>query len=111
MSQVGSWWGRTTQAGRRQNRFTEEIDVVGIGRNRAVVIGESKWTGKPLSVSVLASLDDFKLPALVQSGLKPAAQVETVLFSRSGFTDGLIEAAARDRHLTLVSLTELVAGL
>jgi uncharacterized protein len=111
VSQVGSWWGRTTPAGRRQNRFTEEIDVVGVGRNRAAMIGESKWTGKPLSVSILAALNDFKLPALVQSGLKPAREIETVLFSRSGFTDGLIEAAERDARLTLVSLEELVVGL
>jgi hypothetical protein len=47
---VGSWWGPTTKAGRAQNRFSEEIDVVGIGRSRAAVIGECKWTGKPLSV-------------------------------------------------------------
>lgn len=111
VSRVGSWWGPTTKAGRDQNRFSEEIDVVGIGRNRPAVIGECKWTGKPLSVSILAALQDFKLPALVQGGLKPAAEVETVLFSRSGFTDGLTAAAAADPQLTLVSLGELVTGL
>ena len=111
VSQVGSWWGPTTRAGRAQNRFTEEIDIVGVGRNRAAIVGECKWTAKQLSVSILAALEDFKLPALSQSGLRPAAEIETVLFSRSGFTDGLVDAATRDRKLTLVSLDELVAGL
>jgi hypothetical protein len=111
VSQVGSWWGPTTRAGRGRNRSSEEIDVVGLGRNRAAVLGECKWTGKPLSVSALAALQDFKLPSLRQSGVAPAADTETVLFSRSGFTDGLMEAAQRDPRITLVPLEELVAGL
>jgi AAA+ ATPase superfamily predicted ATPase len=110
-SRVGSWWGPTSRAGREQGRFTEEIDIVGLGRGRASVIGECKWTGKPLSVSILAALADHKLPALRQNGVKLAGNVELVLFSRSGFTDGLIERAASDAQLTLVGLDELVAGL
>jgi hypothetical protein len=97
--------------GRAQNRVSEEIDVVGIGRNRAAVIGECKWTGKPLSVSILAALKDFKLPALIQSGLRPVSKVEIMLVSRAGFADGLTSAAARDPQLTPVSRDVLVAGL
>jgi len=111
VSRVGGWWGPATKRGRHRERFSEEIDVVGIGRGRATVIGECRWTRKPLSVSMLAALTNDKVPALLQSGLRPATDIETVLFSRSGFTDGLTEAAAADPRLTLVSLDELVAGL
>ena len=60
-------------------------------------------------MSLLAALEDYKLPALRQGGVKLAADVETVLFSRSGFTDGLIERAQTDTQLTLVSLDEPAA--
>jgi AAA+ ATPase superfamily predicted ATPase len=110
-SRVGSWWGPTTKSGNEQGRFAEEIDIVGLGRGRATVIGECKWTNKPLSVSILADLEDFKLPALRQGGVKVAGDVEIVLFCRGGFTDGLTERAEADSRLTLVGLDELVAGL
>jgi hypothetical protein len=93
--------------GRARNRSSEEV---GAGRRRAAVVGECRWTVKPLSDSILAALNDFKLPALRRSGLEPADEPETVLFSRSGFTDGLAQGAAGDPQLTLVSLDELVAG-
>jgi hypothetical protein len=58
-----------------------------------------------------AALRDFKVPALDQGGLKTTADAETVLFCRAGFTDGLIDAAADQPHVTLVDMDELVAGL
>ncbi len=110
-SRVGSWWGPTTRTGRDAGRFTEEIDIVGIGRSRGTVIGECKWTSSPLDVSILAALDDYKVPALRQDGVRLVARPETVLFCRSGFTDGLRDAAERDPDLALIDLPELVAGL
>lgn len=110
-SRVGGWWGPTTRSGRDRGRQTEEIDIVGLGRRRVTVIGECKWTAKPLSVSILAALNDFKLPALRQSGVKVATDPEIMLFCRAGFTDGLVAAAASNPRLTLVTLDELVAGL
>jgi hypothetical protein len=110
-SRVGSWWGATTPDGRTDGRQTEEIDVVGIGRSRVTVVGECKWTSKPMSVSILASLDKYKLPALARSGLTLAAGVEYVLFSRGGFTEGLRNAAAARDNITLVDLSMLVDGL
>ena len=60
---------------------------------------------------MLAALADYKLPALRQDAVRLAGDVEIVLFSRSGFTNGLIERARADTQLTLVNLDELVAGL
>jgi hypothetical protein len=110
-SRVGSWWGPTTRAGHAAGRFTEEIDIVGTGRARATVIGECKWTSRPLDVSILAALHDYKIPALRQGGVRLAARPEIVLFCRAGFTEGLRDAAQRDAALTLVDLGQLVEAL
>jgi hypothetical protein len=110
-SRVASWWGPATAPGRANGRQTEEIDIVGMGRSRATIIGECKWTSKPLSVSILAALNDHKIPALRQNGVNVAAEPEIFLFSRAGFTDGLKAAAAIDANLTLVDPSRLVAGI
>jgi AAA+ ATPase superfamily predicted ATPase len=109
-SRVGSWWGpalhRLRKAGERES---EEIDVVGTRRGRVTVVGECKWTARPLSVRILQELDDYKLPALMQSGAKlNRGGIATVLFSRSGFTKGLRDAATQRSDLRLVELAELV---
>lgn len=108
-SRVGSWWGpalhRLRKAGERES---EEIDVVGTRRGRVTVIGECKWTAKPLSVRILQELDDYKLPALAQSGAKIDREPTTLLFSRSGFTAGLERAARRRAGLRLVPLEEIL---
>lgn len=41
-SRTGSWWGPTTRKGRDAGRHSEEIDIVGLGRGRATIIGECK---------------------------------------------------------------------
>ncbi len=110
-SRVGNWWGPTTKAGRAAGRHTEEIDIVGLGRGRATIVGECKWTNQPLSVSILAALENHKLPALQQDGVRLAADRELLLFCRTGFTDGLIAAAAPNPRMTLIDLDTLVAGL
>jgi hypothetical protein len=109
-SRVGSWWGpalhRLRKAGERES---EEIDVVGTLRGRVTLVGECKWTARPLSVKILQEFDDYKLPALAQSGAKLGrAGVTTVLFSRSGFTKGLRDVAAKRDDLRLVELDEIV---
>ncbi len=97
---------RLRKAGERES---EEIDVVGTLRGRVTVVGECKWTARPLSVKILQELDDYKLPALEQSDAKLSrGGVTTVLFSRSGFTKGLREVAAKRSNLRLVELNELV---
>jgi hypothetical protein len=60
-------------------------------------------------VRILQELDDYKLPALAQSGAKLHRDgLIVVLFSRSGFTKGLRDAAQRRHDLRLVELGDLV---
>lgn len=110
-SRVASWWGLTTKAGVERGRSSEEVDIVGMARGRASVLGECKWTTSRLSVSILADLEQFKIPAMRQGGIKLASNVETILFSKAGFTDGLIEAAEKDPNLTLITADQVLAGL
>lgn len=109
-SRVGSWWGPALNELRaKQERETEEIDVVGLHRGRVSVLGECKWTSKPISVSLLGEIEKFKLPALRQSGAKVKRDGPLIaLFSRSGFTDGLRSAALDNERLRLVELEELI---
>jgi hypothetical protein len=70
--------------GRANGRQTEEIDIVGMGRSRATIIGECKWISKPLSVSILAALNDHKIPALRQNGVNVAAEPEILASACAG---------------------------
>lgn len=109
-TRIGSWWGPSLDEFRATNeRQREEIDVVGTARGRVTVIGEVRWRNKPMDVGILGEIDRFKLPAL-RKATRVAEQPEIVLVSRSGFTDGLRETAAREPRLRLVELEELVAG-
>jgi len=111
ISRVASWWGPTTKTGRDAGRSSEEIDVVATGAGRVRVIGECKWTTAPPSVSLLAALDDYKIPALRADKLRIARDCEKIIFSRSGFTDGLIAAAAKDSSISLVAAADLLSGI
>lgn len=54
---VGPWWGNALNSERPTgNRSSEEIDVVGIKRGKIVVVGEAKWTTKPMGIEVLNDL-------------------------------------------------------
>lgn len=110
---IGAWWGDALHAERRSGRRQqEEIDVVGARHRRLRLIGECRWTSRPLDQGVLDELHQLKLPALHQARtLDPDPEIETVLFSRAGFTQGLRDRAAGDPRLHLVDPDELVRGL
>jgi hypothetical protein len=74
------------------------------------LVGEVRWRTQPMDVGILGAIDRFKLPAL-RRATRVAAQPQILLVSRSGFTDGLREAATREPHIRLVTLEELVADL
>ena len=107
--QFGAWWGNARNDLRQTGeRTSEEIDIVGMQRNRVTVVGECRWRNDRMDVNVLKELDEFKIPALEQGGLKPAADHIKLLFSRGGFSDGLRNAANSDSSLVLVAVDELI---
>ena len=108
-TRVGAWWGPALNELRAEKeRETEEIDIVGLRGKKAVVIGEVRWRSDQVSVGILGELDRFKIPALRQAGVE-VKDPQIVLVSRSGFTDGLHAAAAKNDRLLLVGPERLCA--
>jgi hypothetical protein len=108
-TRVGAWWGPALNEYRRTNeRTTEEIDIVGIARNRVTVVGEVRWRNRPMDVGILGELERYKLPAL-RRATNVLAQPQIVLVSRAGFSPALREAAIQEPRIRLVELEELVA--
>lgn len=110
-SKVGAWWGPSLNEHRRSGeRQTEEIDIVGLSRNRATVIGEVRWRNSAMDVGYLDEIERFKLPALRQSETKVAEKPLILLFSRGGYTQRLKSIAQAREDLELVDVpTALVA--
>lgn len=92
-TRVGAWWEREA-----------EIDVVAMGED-AVLVGECKWTTRPVGTNVLDDLKRTAYPLLHQGGW---ATVVYVLFARAGFTSA-VEARAREEGVLLVGPTHLLA--
>jgi AAA+ ATPase superfamily predicted ATPase len=89
---VGAWWDGQ-----------EEIDVVAAGAD-AVLLGECKWTSRPVGTNIL---DDLKRKAhsLVRStGWR---SVHYALFARGGFTPAP-ETLAKEEGVLLVSPEDLL---
>lgn len=89
---VGAYWDRHTQ-----------VDVAAISwAERALLLGEARWTAQAVGVDVLEALQ-AKAPAV-----RPAGDwaVQYVLFSRSGFTAPL-QSRACGAGIRLVTLDEI----
>jgi AAA+ ATPase superfamily predicted ATPase len=77
-----------------------EIDVAGVDPEGCLqVVGECKWSqrkvGKSIYDALHATVQKFNLPV--------AAQCKTLLFSRSGFTEELVDLAQDDESLVLIT--------
>ena len=91
---IGRWW---------ENE--KEIDIVGVNNEtKEIIFGECKWSAKPVGTNIYEDL------------LKKAADVQWnrgkrkeyfILFSKSGFTEGMMAEAKRDK-VFLVHKNELV---
>jgi uncharacterized protein len=102
---VGPWWGHALHEHRRAGtRFTEEIDVVGLSRNKVTLIGEARWRTAAMDLDYLRGIEQCKLPALRQSRLTVVERPLVLLFSRAGYTDALVAAAADRADVVLVDV-------
>lgn len=96
----GQWWHK----GR-------EIDVVAPMDGSTLLVGEAKFTGSPLGYDVLSSLEDDAphVDWTPPDGGEP--EYEYALFSRSGFSRSVREAAAGRDDLRLFNLDDVVGSL
>ncbi len=85
-----------------------EIDIVAPTDSETLLAGEVKFTASPLGYDVLAALerDVTAVQRSPSSGGDPT--YEYALFSRSGFTDSVREAATDRSDLSLFELDDVV---
>ncbi|WP_135536015.1 ATP-binding protein [Halostella pelagica] len=93
---VGRWW--------YQER---EVDVVGLTTDSTMVVGECKFTGSPMGYDVLSDLEN-DVEAIRWSPRGNDIDHEYCLFSRSGFRQSLLEAAADRDDLQLFSIEDVL---
>ena len=95
--EVGSYWRRYRGKG-------VQLDVVAAApREKRLLIGEAKWSRKPVSRRVLTDLvqRSQRMPQVAEGW-----QTHYVLFAREGFTDAL-EEYAKSVDALLISLDQI----
>jgi hypothetical protein len=96
IKEIGNWWG-----GNPELKQSEEIDVLALN-GKSAIFGECKWRNEQTD---LANLKNLMRKSLLFGA--EFTQKYFYLFSKSGFTKGLIEAAASDPSIRLIDLTEI----
>jgi len=78
-----------------------EIDIAGVDeQGRLALAGECKWTGKKVGISLLNELKE----KITSNSLPVSDDCRYLLFSKSGFSNDLIEQAKHDSAIVLRSL-------
>jgi AAA+ ATPase superfamily predicted ATPase len=91
---IGRWWGNNPHEKRQ-----EEIDLLTYRKDDALFC-ECKWTNAPADASVLAAL-------MRKAGLFHYKNTWFLLFSKSGFTAGLIAEARKHENVRLVRYDDM----
>lgn len=94
-SRIGSYW-------RNDNEGNTEIDVAAIdNQHKRLFLGECKYHAKPVDVAVYSALQEKGQSKELAAAFK-GYEVVYGLFSKSGFTDRLVEMAAENPNLILI---------
>ena len=91
---IGRWWG-----GNPITKKETEIDIVAASKE-CLIVGECKWQNEITGQKVYK---DLKEKAAMFSG----KEIHYFLFSKSGFSEALINDALKDDMLTLVAINDL----
>lgn len=91
-SKIGRWWNKQI-----------EVDLVAVDQNGNMILGECKWKDSKIGIKELNRLKEKAL--FVNDKIENRYYY---LFSKSGFSDGLIEIAKVDESVKLVGLREIV---
>jgi AAA+ ATPase superfamily predicted ATPase len=97
---VGQWWYQE-----------HEVDVVGLTDEDVLIAGECKYQASPVDFSTLSSLEDHVEELRWTPNGDRDRSCEFALFSRSGFTNAVGNAAAERSDLRLYSLSDVVEVL
>lgn len=100
-TEAGRWWGANSQS-----RQHEQVEIDLVARDGSdYLICECKWRNEPLDYSVLS---DLRKKADIMN--RQRSHTWFVLFSKSGFTTAVREAAQQDKDVILVSLREILTS-
>lgn len=94
IEKLGRWWGNNPA-----KKQQEEIDIVAIGKDSAIY-GECKYRNEPMGKDVLDLL-------IERSYLLPYTNKYYYLFSKSGFTEGLVKIAQDNPQIKLIHLNDI----
>lgn len=95
LSRLGRWWSKDA-----------EIDLLGIDeRNAELLVGECKWTERPVGAGTLDAL--LEKSRLVPGG--PWRRIRAILFAKHGFTDAVRDRADGEDVL-LVTAEDMLSG-
>lgn len=94
-SRIGSYW-------RNDNEGDTEIDVAAVdNQHKRLFLGECKYHTKPVDVAVYSALQEKGQSKELTAAFK-GYKIVYGLFSKSGFTDRLLEMAAENPNLILI---------
>lgn len=94
--------------GKWRNRKGDEIDVVGINKEKKeIIFGECKWTSKPVSVEIY---NDLLLKKELVDWNNKERKEKFVFFSKSGFDKKMEEFAKKQKNILLITLKDLEKG-
>lgn len=96
-TEIGRWWGTDSKTHQQV-----ELDLIAKDKNDFLIC-ECKWKNELLDYGVL---EDLKKKADVFSANRENTYY--VLFSKSGFTQAVIDEAGRDENIILVNLNDIV---
>lgn len=109
-AQVGRWWGKAKREETSANGKTKlisyetEIDVMAIDKGaKNVFLGECKFRNS----EVIAA--DYEKLAQKHPPLDPAAKITYGLFSKSGFSPGLLDKSEKNSDILLYTLADLMS--
>lgn len=96
LSEIGQWWGTDVK-----EKKEVQIDIVGTpAEGKEYLIGSCKYRNEPVG------MDELELLRHYAEVFGKGSRYHFYIFSKSGFTRGLTEAAER-KEVTLVTLAEL----
>ena len=105
-SSYDKWDFRFDRLGRYWGPLCGEVDILAIdtsGRN--MIIGECKYSDSPKGLDVLHSLQE---KADILKNIAGCDSVKYIIFSKSGFTKGLLDEKGVNPNLTLVDGLKLI---
>jgi len=95
-TKLGRWWGNDPR-----NRCETEIDIICVDEDKSAIFCECKWTNEKVDNIVLDTLID-------RSKLFHYTTLFYYVFSKSGFTKGIIDNALKMGNVTLIEFEEML---